>query len=642
VGDNEFCSGTANKTYSTTIGNCDNPTTTWALTGPQNDSGNGSSFSVPTDLPAGNYTISFTTTCADPCSAPSSITKSKAFVVNQSYETPTAILSGDPEICYGSRASFTIDSLEWLSDDSARHCPVNKRKYQWFVDDRAISGATGLTFNTTTLATGTRNITLEITCEDDCAASPATTISDSKSIDILNCACGSADKKTFVDNNDDNEIDNLGSFAYCNDGFNPVPTPPSFNNDTWTWTCQRGNLSSPSCSAQKTKCGTASSETRGFTRYYTDSSWTSTNKGSICVNSSTSPTPALTNEVADGDSCNGNIADTWTWTCRDSVGTDTNNCTARRLTCGIGDANNILRNNCNIEPATAGVYRGSYNTAAELSTAGHRCNWEFGASAAADTGRGKWYWTCTDSLNSVQKCEARKDCGWMTREDGANFATVQYGSACWTAEDVGTYNDNSVKDMTWGTATRIQVSTGDGACNNTLWSSCKNDHCFGLLRNENSCQAKGVCGTDSGFKVPTDSNWHALENRLANGNSCDGTRFNNNDCSPAGNGNVNTGTNGYENDGLKDPIAFAGDEGAGYWTSTQKFNNPRDARYFQPTTSTLPYFEINSDEVSKSADLNSANTTHKVRCYRDTGGGSLIIPGGGGGGGNLCFGFGCN
>jgi hypothetical protein len=160
--------------------------------------------------------------------------------------------------------------------------------------------------------------------------------------------------------------------------------------------------------------------------------------------------------------------------------------------------------------------------------------------------------------------------------------------------------------------------------------------------------------------LPEYGQWYALENILSGG-VCDEKRLAYGgsgvdsgawSCAPAGNGNVATGINGWENDGLRDPVTFDGQAGDGYWT--------RSSSTTLPAVRTLLYYKLtgsgnNSDKVGRAADYNN-NTPecdlaegncqeHQVRCRYDPAGG--IIGGGDGGGGDgsnaipRCYGWGC-
>ena len=636
---------------------CQNPKYYW---NGNNAAGQSNTFSK-TYNQRGEYTgdVSVLITC-DNCYKDWTGANSK-ITVNKTYETPGSNLTGPSEACYGSDVAIGYDPT-WST--TYEHCPEANRHYAWYVDGVLNSANTGATFNSTTLSTSTHNISLKITCDKPCKT-PAETMSTT-SVAIYNCQCGSANGKNFVDNDNNNQIDTLSPFEYCNAGCTAVPTPLDFDGvDTWSWHCQcgSGSLNGPNCTAKKTKCGPKS----GATNYYVDASWNSFNNNDKCtngvINNATIIDTGTSDEAgADSNSCNGGIKDTWNWNCQDSASHNVS-CTAKRLDCGVADAQRVLDKGCAIQPfdSTDG-YRGSYFKDTGV-TASHQCNWGSSFSIGyEDTGRGKWWWQCQDSLNATVACEARKDCNWAVRDqtdsngnagDGSRYPTVDYGSnGCWTAQDVGKWSDNSVKAMTWGRATKFKISNTDSdpvCATSPLWNNCKAGHCSSQLNN-NSCYQDGVC--PSGFSLPSDSEWHGLEDSLKIGSSCDPARLGGADkyqCSPAGN-DGDTMPDDPADDGLKDPITFYGASGSAYWTKTPKNQGAPNQFCVSGVNcpKTLPYYELNSsDDVGRDAGttLNSNVTCSgdaclqkNVRCRKAPGTGSVS---GGGGGEKKCLGFGC-
>jgi hypothetical protein len=680
AGPDQFCSGLS-KTYSTTIGNCTTPTVTWTLTGPVNDSVTGTSYTTPTSptLPEGDYTLSFTATCADPCATPDSITKSTTFTIDPTYETPNSTVSGPTESCYGSDVTLATNPTFSTTNDP---CPVASRHYAWYVDGslntaKSGTGSSFANFDSSSLSTttppATHSIYVKITCEETCV-DPDETTSPTHEIAIYDCTCGTADSKNFVGGtgNTLTNVTDTGSFRFCKAGCTAVPTGAlSLSGDGWNWQCECGGLDPVGdCSAKQAKCGTASSERNASERYYTDTSWATTTKGTICTNSSSNPSSPTASDDSntdepDGNSCNGGgngtgIKDIWKWNCVDSVGGTGHqlDCSAKRLDCGVASAERVIDNggSCKVQPydATDG-YRGSYNKDSGV-TESHRCNWG-DSTGYDDTDRGKWWWECVDSLDVAVQCEARKDCGWASRTDTVGtqrFTTVDYGSnGCWTAEDVGRWGANGTKDMVWGRANRFAFGTGDtnaytGA---PQWSACKVAQCLTQLNNTALAQI-GVCPTN--FILPTDAQWHSLENVLSTDNCTrtDSRTVIDTDfkCGPAGN-DGDTLPDNPDNDGLKDLVTFAGVSGRGYWTRT-----PKNAGAYPNVwctsagncPKTLPYYQLNTtDNVGRNADPNSTNYSctgdnclkNYVRCRMPATGGGII--GGGGGGERICYGFGC-
>ncbi len=633
--------------------------------------------------------------CANECDTTGRGTAPLKIKVTPTFEIPTVTLSSVSgfEACQDTTNLVTANLT--YSDDSITDC--TRLSYEWSVSGSVVTDGNSddTTFDVGTLRANNSpfSLTVKVTCLEECPRTNKVA-TDTETINIYECICGSANDKSFVGganrtlNQEDitNNNGNTKSFRFCKDGCSPesgLPLNFSDASDRWEWTCKCGNnLSSPPCLANRTACGEASSAGQGASdKIYTDASWMTLTKSNLCKNSAvswdpsgwnTQPTDELNTDEPDGNTCNGGgdgtgIKDIWKWNCEDNAGKqlpDESACSAKRLACGVADANRVLDNNCKIQPydATDG-YRGSYSTTPPTD---HKCN--LGSTYIRNeqdnlaNPRGKWYWECgQDSLanntTSIVKCEATRDCGWMERtggsngcNDGAKFATVNYGAAgCWTSEDVGICNSSTTVDMTWGKATRIPSSATDtNACSATqpYWSSCKGIHCFGFLRNmpSNDCYIRGVCnGGSSGlFSLPTDAEWHTLEAQLSS-STCNGSRVNSNSCYVAGNGNVSSGSYGLSEDGLKDPLAFRGVAGVGYWTNSQKRYTAPDGLFCVGTSCplTLPYYEIEdsrwsnpSGTTARNGDSNNATCTegvncpqHRVRCYRPQSGN--IIGGGG-------------
>lgn len=663
-----------------------------------NDPGNNKKRIINIDtLPPGTYHVEYTLTCNDPnaCVDPNPLTfkGGDVYTVNLSFETPSANFDNIPnEFCQKSTDGITVNLAYSLPQDDCLDL-----KYEWKVDDGAWGGPDSATYPTKDLAIGFHRIYVKVTCQEDCATKPNPASAEFE-INIYDCVCGDANGKKFVDNNNDEKIDDLGIYIYCQTGYKAiVPDPPLFTPpDTWTWYCQYGkNLRSPDCSAKKTMCGTAS----GNDNVYTENSWAAIISDpdepiKPCTNGSlVTPVNELDkdSEPNENNACTNAIKDTREWTCKDSAEHTTLTCSNKILDCGIADANRILT--CgnsgynklqpyDSDPSPDGLYSGSYQAEdggdLQEQFGSHLCTIDSSyVRKATDTKRGKWYWECKDSLSnpttSVLKCEARRDCDWAVRNqtdangnvgDGSRYATVDYGSnGCWTAENVGKYNANNIKDLTWGRAARIKITAADTECNTDLpWLNlapppvpCKNSHCLSYI-NSNTCVMEGVCPKN--FQLPTKDEWNNLEKGLSGG-VCDKNRLTSGgsgvdsgawSCAPAGDVG---GHSDYRLDGLRDRVAFDGQAGAGYWT--------RSTQPGLPPIRTLLYYKLKStNEVGRAADYNnntgvppnyncnaseSGCQTHEVRCYYNATppGGSA---GGGGGGGDgrakiPCYGWGC-
>lgn len=565
-------------------------------------------------------------------------------------------LEGDKEFCLANPTEYTAytsncdkGTVVFLVIDERTNLPISDSRLQVPISNNSAK----YTPQPKPLPTGSGTYSVQATmhCTDPCKVDKLKTLSGIK---VYDCQCGSANGKSFVGGagntlgqDDITGTTDLTKFKFCKDDIFPdLPLNLKGDGSGWDWQCKYGlDLPLIDCSAKQTKCGTASAQGSGTDRIYTDSSWSKATKGTICINGAVSPTTILATDELDTDepdsnSCNGGETDTdpntktgiknmWKWNCTDSVGGDNHklDCSAKRLDCGIADANRVLKNNCEIQPQTGSQpYRGSYSSDPVPE---HRCN--FGSSLNfRDTDRGKYYWECgLDSLGDIKKCEARRDCGWA-----GTYPTVDYGygaGGCWTAKNVkdGSENDS----FNWGVATKIGSS----------WSVCKGTHC--KLKPNNPIQ--GIC--PDGYVVPSQTQWNNLERTLVdNSNRENCTKWDSakrtlgtSACSPAGNAGGHTD---YMQDGLRDEVTFAGASGENYWTSDTSFNKAPLCGGSSPCycQKTLYYYGLGSGStVTLNADNGNCTSVpiHELRCVKA---GSAGLIGGGGEDTQKCYGWGCS
>jgi uncharacterized protein (TIGR02145 family) len=111
--------------------------------------------------------------------------------------------------------------------------------------------------------------------------------------------------------------------------------------------------------------------------------------------------------------------------------------------------------------------------------------------------------------------------------DGNTYGTVAIGDQCWMSENL------NVGEM----GSPSNDSTIQKYCYDDNASNCDTDGGFydwnEMMQYTTTEGAQGICL--SGWHIPTDAEWHALENYLtADGNTCDSTRDGSYDCDPAG------------------------------------------------------------------------------------------------------------
>jgi uncharacterized protein (TIGR02145 family) len=140
------------------------------------------------------------------------------------------------------------------------------------------------------------------------------------------------------------------------------------------------------------------------------------------------------------------------------------------------------------------------------------------------------------------------NCGDVFAYSGQNYKTVKIGNQCWFKENlnIGTKINGSASPANNGIIEKYcyydpangAFAAGDCATNGGLYQW---DEMMGYSTTED---AQGIC--PSGWHIPRDSEWYALENYLKDGvNSCDGGR-NGWDCNAAGTKLQSGGSSGFD------------------------------------------------------------------------------------------------
>lgn len=166
----------------------------------------------------------------------------------------------------------------------------------------------------------------------------------------------------------------------------------------------------------------------------------------------------------------------------------------------------------------------------------------------------------------------------ITDRDGYTYNTVQIGGQCWMAQNL---RSRTKPD---GTALTTFVDGSERDCNDGSGfhgteTDCDLGHAIYLwdaaMNGSTTAGAQGLCM--DGWHVPTDAEWHELENFLKNpGQSCDASRANTFDCDDAGskllvggNSGFNGLTSGLRAIGGMFPDNFYDFDDAGYfWSSS--------------------------------------------------------------------------
>ncbi|MFW5884998.1 MAG: fibrobacter succinogenes major paralogous domain-containing protein [Patescibacteria group bacterium] len=141
-------------------------------------------------------------------------------------------------------------------------------------------------------------------------------------------------------------------------------------------------------------------------------------------------------------------------------------------------------------------------------------------------------WLCGDSIQDTE---------------GNTYSTVEINDQCWMAENMRTTTYPDGTSITKGPsahgASGWDTDQGYYSCppnSSSDGEDCAAADSLGMLYQWSAAMAgstnegvQGIC--PDGWRVPTDDEWHALEDYLtADGNTCDSTRDGDWDCDPAG------------------------------------------------------------------------------------------------------------
>jgi uncharacterized protein (TIGR02145 family) len=163
----------------------------------------------------------------------------------------------------------------------------------------------------------------------------------------------------------------------------------------------------------------------------------------------------------------------------------------------------------------------------------------------------------TDSTSSCSRnsCTTNNHC-WSTHSclegscfqcgvdnivySGETYPTAQIGTQCWLAKNL------NVGTMIPGTTNQANNAVIEKYCYNNDENNCTTYG--GLYQRDEAMQyvitpgVRGIC--PAGWHLPTDAEWHVLENYYATG-TCDPNRSNAWDCAPAGTELKSGGSSGF-------------------------------------------------------------------------------------------------
>jgi len=124
-------------------------------------------------------------------------------------------------------------------------------------------------------------------------------------------------------------------------------------------------------------------------------------------------------------------------------------------------------------------------------------------------------------------------CGDSITYNGQDYSTVQIGDQCWLAENLNIAPNSADNPDCFG-GTKYCYDNKSSNCDIYgglyTWSDMM---CGELSSNSKPSGVHGIC--PDGWHLPSDSEWHTLEDYLTgSGNTCNGTRYASYDCNPAG------------------------------------------------------------------------------------------------------------
>jgi len=194
-------------------------------------------------------------------------------------------------------------------------------------------------------------------------------------------------------------------------------------------------------------------------------------------------------------------------------------------------------------------------------------------------------------------------CGDTLTYSGQDYSTVEINGECWLAENLNVGTKVSAGSGMSDDGVIEKYCHSDGDCSTYggyyLW-----DEAMAYSTTEG---AQGIC--PDGWHIPTDAELHALEDYYADG-SCDGTRNQSLDCSPAGTELASGGSSGMNV--LLAGIYFGGwqyEGQMGYMPSSLLDSDNTPIYYVQDGESGTGRVLVSE------SDLNSAGAT--FRCLKD-------------------------
>jgi hypothetical protein len=400
-----------------------------------------------------------------------------------------------------------------------------------------------------------------------------------KDVPVINCGCGAANNTKHTKAYFDAQVFADKSFL-CQNGATVKFDTTKAN---WSWTCTYPDETVADCQAEEVTCGDLAlpvlpdGKLANDGPKYTPLNWSKNKLASDLCSAGVAAkngTQAISDVTkvkfvtkAFGDATDPIMNTQREWTCEGQGGaTDKLVCGNAVVDCGTGDAERYAAQNKRIRPRTNdGLYHGSFPFDSQIGITGERAclntNLVAGSLDVAGT-RGAYTWICGgdsdgNAGDSLVQCAARKDCGWPN-DDQNSYATVYFNTGganaagCWTAENIKNPDDNAVDSMAWHRAVGVldQVFYGAAGCG---YRGCN------FEKTETTCPA--------GWLVPTNNNWHKLEDLLdADASACVYNRLTLGlgswQCDPAAQVKSEFGY------GLKSKVTFSGNSGEAYWTKT--------------------------------------------------------------------------